>query len=700
MHRLHALDNSKLDDFWADLFPPPNNFSAQPVHAGSGAAHRHLFEDGIDVQSENEAQRQTAEFLDSAEGRKWLKSVTTKFSTVLEKSTRKIRGKHREEGIAPSTSRSATYSDQNMPPRGGVFAQLYSKQLSPLLKAVRDVLCQCAHDARSHALQTLKFQVGSLGERFGTYSTWLFVPCGKNMLRSIATYNATNGDLRLKVTGKRGQGIVPHVAFTGEPYFCDNVDEDPWYREEVGETKSELAVPILSPDNRVLGVLNFESCEFDAFSQKHADQLAVEAGELVSQLLVLDRLNRKDDSWCPWNPRTQGWDLAGGRGNVASGRQFGLLQSLCEAVTASLGENNTTCTLWYVDVLKDELFVLATIGYDYEFLTRKSLLGESFTKGVAQMKRGSSRFGRLADFPEFIYFEKAQKRGLKKILSGPVHLPGQTPGKPAAAVLSIYSTDHRPREAFPDDRVLSQFYEILGTLIANVQSQRCELADAYLLSRLNAQSQAPYAAVEIIKQTLVDILELEACSIFASRPEDRSLYCVATTGLEPPHSLRSSVRRTLKSNIGVPVAYDLDQDRGLTTYLAKHPGEVVRKNDIPNEHEKGVPPGLPACTDKHRERCAGVNSQHRRFLGVGFPVQNRDTSTGVIRLIRGVQSKPFTEFDQHLLLRLSKTLRGVFPKWYPDSVIYTSGDRPTESSSRIRDTKSLFDPEASMDGLD
>ncbi len=64
-----------------------------------------------------------------------------------------------------------------------------------------------------------------------------------------------------------GEGMVGYAAATGETQVSGDVGKDPHYvRKAEEETKSELAVPIKS-GQKVIGVLDIQSCEFDAFNE-------------------------------------------------------------------------------------------------------------------------------------------------------------------------------------------------------------------------------------------------------------------------------------------------------------------------------------------------------------------------------------------------------------------------------------------------
>ncbi|MFC2050313.1 histidine kinase [Chloroflexota bacterium] len=154
------------------------------------------------------------------------------------------------------------------------------------------------------------------------------LPYVGNLLRETFHYYNVNifllepgsGALALKALCLSGQkGVIPvgvplevdeeslvgWVAQSGEPILANDVSDDPRYRavEALRDTKSELAVPV-KLGNNVLGVLDVESTEVDAFSeadlftvQTLADQLAVAIEnarlyEETRQIAVMDERNR------------------------------------------------------------------------------------------------------------------------------------------------------------------------------------------------------------------------------------------------------------------------------------------------------------------------------------------------------------------------------------------------------------------------
>ena len=113
--------------------------------------------------------------------------------------------------------------------------------------------------------QVLEFQTCALGlideERNEIY--WL-ATCGVGQPSRVSL----NG----------GKGITAAAVQAGEPIYVPDVREDPRYIEVKKTTRSELAVP-LEVQGRVIGVLNIESDEVDAFSPHDIKLLSILAAQ-------------------------------------------------------------------------------------------------------------------------------------------------------------------------------------------------------------------------------------------------------------------------------------------------------------------------------------------------------------------------------------------------------------------------------------
>ncbi len=126
------------------------------------------------------------------------------------------------------------------------------------------------------------------------------------------------------------------------------------------------------------------------------------------------------------------------------------------------------------------------------------------------------------------------------------------------------------------------------------------------------------------------------------------------------------------------MSYSSDEpaDRGFTWFLAQNPGVVVRKNDVPDPDEKGVPKGFPKLpSNKYREVAASSDTDHRRFLGVAVATKE---FVGVIRVVRAPERRPFTTFDESVLSDIANKCLGPALDTHRDEVLKLlapTGDR-------------------------
>lgn len=85
-------------------------------------------------------------------------------------------------------------------------------------------------------------------------------------------------ELRLKM----GEGIIGHVALSGEPVISPDVRDDPRYVNAREETRSEMVAPIITNDE-VIGVFDLESDRLNAYDQDDLQVLLL----LASQVAII-----------------------------------------------------------------------------------------------------------------------------------------------------------------------------------------------------------------------------------------------------------------------------------------------------------------------------------------------------------------------------------------------------------------------------
>jgi len=86
--------------------------------------------------------------------------------------------------------------------------------------------------------------------------------------------------LRKGVSQRFEEGIIGYVASTGKPIIANDVSQEPRYMEVHHETKSELSAPIRF-GNRILGVLDVQSTELNAFTKEDLSALQILADQIA-----------------------------------------------------------------------------------------------------------------------------------------------------------------------------------------------------------------------------------------------------------------------------------------------------------------------------------------------------------------------------------------------------------------------------------
>ena len=129
--------------------------------------------------------------------------------------------------------------------------------------------------------------VTMIRERFGFYHAGIFLVEGVGQ-DAYAVLRAATGEpgRRMLERGHRlkvgGEGIVGYVAGVGEPRVVLDVGEDAEFFDnpDLPETRSEVALPLRARD-AVIGALDVQSVEPDAFSQEDVEVLQILADQVA-----------------------------------------------------------------------------------------------------------------------------------------------------------------------------------------------------------------------------------------------------------------------------------------------------------------------------------------------------------------------------------------------------------------------------------
>lgn len=78
-----------------------------------------------------------------------------------------------------------------------------------------------------------------------------------------------------------GRGLTADAVSTGQTVVCNDVRNDPRYLVALDSTGSEIIVPVTDPAGRVVGTLDVESAEVDAFDDATRRELEGVAAVLL-----------------------------------------------------------------------------------------------------------------------------------------------------------------------------------------------------------------------------------------------------------------------------------------------------------------------------------------------------------------------------------------------------------------------------------
>jgi DNA-binding response OmpR family regulator len=94
---------------------------------------------------------------------------------------------------------------------------------------------------------------------------------------------------------KEGNGVTGFVAATGQSYLCPDTTKDPIYLEGAAGARSSLTVPLLY-HGTVIGTLNVESAQLNAFSDHDRQFLEIYARNIATALNTLELLQAEKAS--------------------------------------------------------------------------------------------------------------------------------------------------------------------------------------------------------------------------------------------------------------------------------------------------------------------------------------------------------------------------------------------------------------------
>jgi GAF domain-containing protein len=167
-----------------------------------------------------------------------------------------------------------------------------------------------------------------ISQQFSYYHVGVFLIDTRGDYAVLSAANSEGGQRMLDRNHKLrvGQvGIVGYVAESGKPRIALDTGEDAIYfnNPDLPETRSEMALPLLQSDGQIIGVLDIQSVEADAFNRETieiltllADQVSVSISnarlyeETQKNLIEAEMLYRRDLQ-AGWKKFTRAHRIAG-----------------------------------------------------------------------------------------------------------------------------------------------------------------------------------------------------------------------------------------------------------------------------------------------------------------------------------------------------------------------------------------------------
>ena len=149
-------------------------------------------------------------------------------------------------------------------------------------RAARDDRARAALDALLEGeddwIAAMATVVCELSHAFAHFHWTGFYRAVSDRLLVVGPYQGTHGCLRIDVA----RGVCGAAARTKRTQLVPDVEAFPGHIACASSTRSEIVVPVLTPDGRVLAVLDVDSNEpaaFDALDQERLEDLCRVLGE-------------------------------------------------------------------------------------------------------------------------------------------------------------------------------------------------------------------------------------------------------------------------------------------------------------------------------------------------------------------------------------------------------------------------------------
>lgn len=380
-----------------------------------------------------------------------------------------------------------------------------------------------------------------------------------NQLETEASLGYPEGQA---LTGlKLGQGLTGWAGLHGKAVRSNDVLADPRYFAVCPETRSELVVPMVSETGALLGVLNVESLQPNAFAPWHEQVLsllAAETARVLGRLWQLAHLRRTA------NHLEALIDIAR---NLVTKRELGdLLQTVVTRAREII-----PCRLSVIFLRQphsQDLVLSASHGPDGPLPDSETISLADSAIGTAFRRRKTIEVFDLPKTEEHHFPHHIQAEGLVSMLACPIEFEGE-----AIGVLNVY-TDYPHRFDDAEKRIFETLASLSAAAILNARLYQRIFNSEEVLRRSERLTTLGLLSAEIaheirnpltVIQLLIDGLGLD---FHDNDPRQRDMIIIH----EKIEQLNSIVSRVLdfgKSQQEIHSRFDLNKLVGDTLHLVR-----------------------------------------------------------------------------------------------------------------------------------
>ncbi len=268
-------------------------------------------------------------------------------------------------------------------------------------------------------------------------------------------FRGHRNDVR-EVPYRLGHSVAEWVTLHGEPLLVPDIKADSRYLSVKPGIRSEMAVPMIGQEGTVIGVVNVDSIQADAFEERDLKILTLltnEASRVVNRIWMIKKLKEKAGQLEAL--------IKTGQSIVKKREIDELLASLAREAQILMGCR--VCAVFLLDESGEHLHLKATSGATVDDLAAETLALPESAIGTAVLRRKTIEVQDLKRTEEHHFVGLIQRESLVSMLVCPIIYEDEVIG-----VLNAY-TDHHHRFDNEERRIFQTIARLGASGIQNAR---------------------------------------------------------------------------------------------------------------------------------------------------------------------------------------------------------------------------------------